>query len=108
EAAINEIVDIVGSTLVDLQHVHAVLYADGILHDLGTLGGQSSFATGIDQEGRVIGESTTAEGESRSHGFLWENGAMRDLDPFLISGNKKAKSCSRMAGSVRLPDGSIH
>ena len=46
--------------------------------DLGTLGGESSFARAIDENGRVVGESATETGER--HGFLWtrEDG-MQDL-----------------------------
>lgn len=51
---------------------------DGItMHDLGTLGGQHSFAYGINDAGQVAGASTTASGIM--HAFLWEDGAMLDL-----------------------------
>jgi probable HAF family extracellular repeat protein len=47
--------------------------------DLGTLGGNSAVPFGINDQGQVVGHSTTANGEH--HAFLWENGAMRDLAP---------------------------
>lgn len=42
--------------------------------DLGTLGGNSSTATAINETGQIVGVSATAQG--REHAFLWHNGAM--------------------------------
>ena len=50
--------------------------------DLGTLGGISSFAWGMNDNGQVVGASNWKAGESgwdKSHAFLWENGVMIDL-----------------------------
>jgi probable HAF family extracellular repeat protein len=47
------------------------------MRDLGTLGGMTSLAYGINATGQVTGESTTAANEL--HAFLWENGVMRNL-----------------------------
>ena len=55
----------------------AVLYRDGVVHDLGTLGGNSSSARAINDRGVIIGNSKTASGAS--HGFVWEKGVMQDL-----------------------------
>jgi probable HAF family extracellular repeat protein len=51
--------------------------AEFTVRDLGTLGGTSSRAWGLNRSGMVVGESTTASGDR--HAFLWANGVMRDL-----------------------------
>jgi probable HAF family extracellular repeat protein len=46
--------------------------------DLGTLGGNVSFAFGINNRGQVVGNSDTASLDI-SHAFLYSDGQMRDL-----------------------------
>lgn len=57
----------------------AFLWEDGILRDLGSLGGGWSFAHAINDGGQVVGLSRTADG--RYHTFLWTDGIMLDLEP---------------------------
>ena len=45
--------------------------------DLGTLGGRTSSAVGISDNGQVVGWSLNTEG--RQHAFLYSNGAILDL-----------------------------
>lgn len=56
---------------------HAFLWHDGVMRDLGTLGGESSRAVLINERGQVAGWSATATGESNA--FLSEGGTLRDL-----------------------------
>jgi probable HAF family extracellular repeat protein len=46
--------------------------------DLGTLGGTSSVATALNHSGQIVG-SAYLPGNTASHAFLWQNGAMTDL-----------------------------
>ena len=57
-----------------------------VITDLGTLGGDDSQATAINDRGQVVGFAyTTAkdkDGHQNWHAFLWTNGRMRDLGTF--------------------------
>ncbi len=69
----------------------AVLWNNGVIQDLGTLGGPSAWAMELNEQGQVIGQSFTDVPGKRSTtvgaytwsrpfaAFLWENGQMVDL-----------------------------
>jgi probable HAF family extracellular repeat protein len=58
--------------------VHAVLWRNGEIIDLGTLGGDLSRARGINPSGVVVGSALTPD-NYYYHAFRWENGVMTNL-----------------------------
>ncbi len=60
----------------------AVIWEDGIMTTLNTLGGRYSRAEGINNKGQIIGYSETEEKNDTSIGkaFVWENGTMTTID----------------------------
>jgi len=58
--------------------MHAFLWQNGTMSDLGSLGGTVSQAAFINDSGQVIGTATLA-GDQTTHSFIWQNGTMTDL-----------------------------
>lgn len=79
---------------------HAYLWQDGVMSDLGTLGGQSSGHSWINNKSQVVGISeinapdpfgadcNRMPGSQIIRGFLWENGVMTDIGT--LGGNDTA------------------
>lgn len=53
------------------------LYSNGVMRDIGTLGGRHTNSGRINTKGQVVGGADTATGESRA--FLYSDGVMTDL-----------------------------
>ncbi len=58
-------------------YVHAFLYSNKVMSDLGTLGGPNSYAIAINDSGQIVGNSDLADGTTRA--FLYAAGVMTDL-----------------------------
>ncbi len=49
-----------------------------VLTDLGTLGGDFAYVSGINNRGEIVGNSTT-NGSTVMHAFIYSNGRLTDL-----------------------------
>lgn len=56
---------------------HALLWRNGTMTDLGTLGGKFAVPAAISDSGQVVGSSSDSRGVQ--HGFVWQNGVMTRL-----------------------------
>jgi probable HAF family extracellular repeat protein len=84
------------------------LYVNGILINLGSLGGQGCVAEGINDAGQVVGAAVTASGQQ--HAFFYAAGQMIDLGS--LGGTTSAAYAINNAGQVTgysaAADGSCH
>lgn len=98
----------------------ALFFKDGQIIELGTLPGYeaASIGFGLNTAGQVVGRSeATAESEDApppSHGFLWENGVMTDLNDLIppdggveITGAGGIEEDGRI-GAIATVDGVAH
>ena len=79
--------------------VQGNIFAGGeyTLFDLGTLGGDSSAALGINDLGQVVGWARDSSG--KTHAFLWQNGSMESLG-FLPGGSNSAATAINNKGEI--------
>jgi probable HAF family extracellular repeat protein len=74
---INKSALIVGNSQIASGSVHAFLYSNNVMADLGTLGGTNSYAVAINDAGQIVGNSDLADGTT--HAFLYVAGVMADM-----------------------------
>lgn len=78
---INDRGAVVGASQNTAGEVHAALWRGGDPRDLGTLGGNYSEATAINEAGQVVGGSRIVTDDTYDNrAFLWQNGRMTDLN----------------------------
>ena len=76
---INSVGMVVGHATVDEEFSwHAILWTDGSVTDLGTLGGRHGLATGINDAGLVVGYGWRTSGPP-FRAALWQIGTVQDL-----------------------------
>lgn len=109
---INSAGHIVGSSAISTddppEHpAHAFYYANGAMHDLGTLGGISSSASAINDLDQIVGTSGTTNFYVW-HAFLFKSGAMRDLGALMVDGYSDAfdiNGLGQVVGSAEVVGG---
>jgi probable HAF family extracellular repeat protein len=109
-SGINAAGQIVGSIVVkdgDSSWLHAALFKDGSVIDLGTLGGRSSVAMAINDAGVVVGWADTPTGP---HAFRYSDGVMTDLGTLggATSAALGINSAGMIVGAADRADGSRH
>jgi len=82
-SAINDAGQIVGGASFPGRDFDAAVWQNGVLTDLGTLGGDCySFADAINSRGQIVGSSYPCDG-STARAFLWQNGFISDLNELI-------------------------
>src|SRR3989454_7555641 len=91
---INEAGWIVGTSGDGGSQSRPFLWNEGVMTNLGTLGGSRGIAHGVSDTGFIAGESEVASHEM--HAFVWENGIMKDLGlgvAFAVNDQGQAAGC---------------
>lgn len=82
----------------DFSRQNALLWWSGKVTDLGSLGGNQTWAIAINDRGMVLGWSDNAAGVL--HPFLWQDGKMTDLAPGTDGWGSSAVMALNQAGDV--------
>jgi probable HAF family extracellular repeat protein len=84
-ASVNNAGQVAGySPVIGETFTRAYVWQNGVMHEIGTLGGESNFANAINNAGQVVGESFTGDPKAPStlHAFVYDTatGVMKDID----------------------------
>ena len=91
---INELGQVVGSAA-----GRAFLWQNGVMTDLGTLGGNSNGAWSINEIGQVVGVASTAA-PSTGHAVLWDNGVITNLTPGQVGSASAINDHGQVVGTL--------
>jgi len=85
------------------------IWRNGVLTDLGSLGGTFGIAQCINRHGQIIGTSDLP-GDLTNHAFFWQDGAMADLGTLGGSNSYAAwlNEAGDVVGGADLPDQTHH
>lgn len=93
------------------EYPHAFLWQNGSMQDLGTLGGDQSYAYGINDTGQVVGQAVVGgAGDPPGHAFLWQNNSMQDLGTLggYLSLAQAINNSGQVVGWSHLPNWNKH
>lgn len=109
----NEVVGFSTITANDFATEHAFAYVNGAMTDLGTLGGQTSVAYGVNDAGIVVGYSNTST-PFQNDAFVYENGNMIDLNSLVVNSGWDLVSANAINDAGQIvgyginPSGQLH
>lgn len=103
---INNLEQVVGTAFGADGRQRAYIWLDGVIEELGTLGGAASTAYAINDLGHVVGEAHTEAGYT--HAFFYRPGRMRDLGTlggnwsaaYALNRSRQVVGCSTLAGEA--------
>jgi probable HAF family extracellular repeat protein len=96
--ALNDAGEVLGTIGSENSTAHAFLYSNGVVNDLGTLGGSSSVGTALNKSGQVTGCSYTAGG-GPEQAFLYSSGVMQNLGS-LFMGEQSCGNAINASGQI--------
>jgi probable HAF family extracellular repeat protein len=108
--AINDAGQVAGTSGTADNQGHAYLWEDGVMTDVGDLGGIQSSVTGLGPSGHVIGLSGRTDGTLGA--YVWHDGVLRDLGSLTGAGESPlpmdVNATGQVVGTSPTAGGDIH